>query len=335
MRKALGLIALWVVLPAGTATAQLQGRVILSGAEQADVLVSVETLNGQIVHQVYTSSRGNFRLEGVRISAANPMYLIVNEQGYKPFRQHIREQDMRGGAAFTVYLEREDTESRTPDDSDGTVDLRQLQADIPDAASREYTQAIEEAEDENWERAAQHLERAVALAPDFYDAWIDLGGQYDRLGRYDAAEAAFVRATEVNPAGALALVNLGVLFYQRGERERGDENTAAGDAYSLAENWLRQAIDLNPAAANARSYLGAVLYRQNRLTESEDMLRSAIALDAAYVDAQLMLINVFARQRRYDAALEQAVAFLEDHPDAPEREAIERVRSQIEAALGQ
>jgi uncharacterized protein involved in exopolysaccharide biosynthesis len=65
------------------------------------------------------------------------------------------------------------------------------------------------------------------------------------------------------------------------------------------------------------------------------MLRSAIALDAAYVDAQLMLINVFARQRRYDAALEQAVAFLEDHPDAPEREAIERVRSQIEAALGQ
>lgn len=335
MPKALGLIGLWAVLLAGTASAQLQGRVIMSGAERADILVTLETLNGQIIHQVYTSSRGDFRLEGVGLSSANPMYLVVNEKGYKPYRYYIRESDVRGGApTFTVYLEPEDPEGPTTANADGTVDVRQLQAEIPDAARREFAEAREESEDQDWERSAEHLERAVELAPDYYDAWIDLGVQYDHLGRYDDAEAAYIRASEVNPAGALALINLGVLFYQQGERKRADEDVSAGESYTRAADRLRHAVDLDPTSANSRFYLGAALYRLNSFSESEDMLRSAIALDPGYADAQLTLINVFARQRRYDAALEQAVAFLEDHPDAPEREAIERVKSQLEDALG-
>ena len=47
-----------------------------------------------------------------------------------------------------------------------------------------------------------------------------------------------------------------------------------------------------------------------------------------------MLINVYARQNRLDAALEQAVAFIDENPDARERTAIEQVREQIETALG-
>jgi len=43
---------------------------------------------------------------------------------------------------------------------------------------------------------------------------------------------------------------------------------------------------------------------------------------------------VYTRQNRYLAALEQTAIFLENHPDAPERESIERVRLQLEAALG-
>ena len=47
-----------------------------------------------------------------------------------------------------------------------------------------------------------------------------------------------------------------------------------------------------------------------------------------------MLLNVYARQTRYEAALEQAVAFLEENPDSPQHPAIERVKSQLETALG-
>lgn len=327
------LVAVWAVALSGTAMAQIQGRVIAGGAEQVNVLVSLETFSGQIVHQAYTSARGNFRLEGARVSSANRMYVVVNEEGYKPYRRQIVDQDVRGGN-FTIYLE---PENLTAEDAGGgalSVDLRQLQAEIPEAASREYEDALEASADGNHERAAEALERAVELAPDYYDAWIDLGGQYDRLERFADAESAYLEASAVNPAGSLAPQNLGALYYQRGERQRAGEDPAGMESYALASEWLEKAVELNPFSVDSHFFLGAAYYRLNLYDRAEEMLQTTMALDEGYDEARLLLINVYARQGRYEPALEQANAFLERNPDAPEREAIERVRTQLEEALG-
>jgi tetratricopeptide (TPR) repeat protein len=335
LRAALGIIAVWLVM-AGTAAAQFRGRVVMSGAERSDVLVSLQTLNGQIVHQAFTSSRGDFLLEGAGVSSANPMFVVVDEEGYKVFRYRLREFDLRGGTPFTIYLEPEDIEVTSTGGAEGLLiaDVRQLQAQIPAAALRDYGDAMEESADGNYDRAVELLERAIELAPDYYDAWIGLGGQYDRLGRYEDAKAAYLEASEVNPAGTLGLLNLGALYYQQGERERAEEDLQALGTFYLAEEWLRKAVDINPASAEARFYLGAALYRMDLFTEAEEELQNAIALDEDNADVRLLLINVYTRQSRYPEALEQAAAFLENNPGAPERATIERVRSQIEDALG-
>lgn len=339
--RTLGFLAAWSLLMAGTASAQLQGRVIMGGAERSDVLVSLQRETGQIVHQAFTGARGTFVLEGVtvfNVTSSTPFYLVINEEGYKPYRRRLQQLDLRsGGSIITIYLEPLDggVVTRGGDDGDDlTVDVRQLQAEIPIAAHREFEAALEARSDGDHVRATERLERAVELAPEYYDAWIDLGGGYDRLGRYDDAKSAYLEASEVNPAGALALVNLGVLYYQQGERERAEGDAAAFGTFSLAEEWLRDAVELNPVSADARFYLGATLYQLDRYTEAEEMLQSAIGIESGHAEARLTLINVYSRQNRYGAALEQAVAFLDDHPDAPEREAIERVRSQLETALG-
>ena len=339
MRNVVTLIAVWIALT-GAAAAQIQGRVIMSGAERSDILVSLETHNGQIVHQAFTSVRGNFFLDGVSLFSLrsdNPMYLVVNEEGYKPYRRRVLQMDLRGGGLVeSIYLEPEDVQVRTPNDADGafTVDVQQLQADIPDNAVREFQIALEESGNGDYDRAIERLERAVELAPDYYVAWIDLGGHYDRLGRYEDAKSAYLEASDVNSGGALAPLNLGALYYQQGDRERADGIPEAFETFSLAREWLEQSIQLNPTSATARFYLGATLYRLELYDESEEILLGAITTDEGYaVEARSMLINVYTRQSRYGAALEQAVAFLEKHPDAPEREAIERVRSQLEAAL--
>ena len=335
LRKVLGLVAVWVAL-AATAGAQFRGRVVMSGAERSDILVTLVTLNGQIIHQAFTSTRGNFRLEGVGVSSANPMYLVIEQEGYKPYRQRIVESDIRGSGMFIIYLEPEYIPVTRTGDTDGTlaVDVRQLRVEIPAEALGEYDAALDESEDGNYERAAERLELALERAPEFYDAWINLGGLYDRLGRYEDAKTAYLKASEVNPAGTLALLNLGAMYYQQGEREMASENVEAIGTFSIAEEWLRKAVGLNPASSEARFFLGADLYRIGRYDEAEEVLQSAIALDENQADARLMLINVYARQSRYPAALEQAVIFLDNNPDRPERAAIERVRSQLEDALG-
>ena len=340
MRKVSGLIAICAALT-GVASAQLQGRVVASGAERSDILVSLQRETGQIVHQAFTSSRGTFLLEGVglfSVSNNNPYYLVSEEDGYKPYRRRLQQLDFRGGGAvFTVYLEPEEFGIVTASgDEDGslTVDVRQLQVEIPRAAFMDYEDALEAAADGDHERAVERLERAVEAAPDYYDAWIDLGGQYDRVGRYEDAKAAYTEASEVNPAGALAALNLGALYYRQGERESTEENVRAFGTYGLAREWLEKTIDLNPASAEARFFLGAALYRMDLYAESEEMLQTALTLEEGFADARLLLINVYTRQNRYPDALDQAVAFLAENPDAPQSDAIERVRSQIEDVLG-
>jgi Flp pilus assembly protein TadD len=339
VRNVIILITVWIALT-GTAAAQLMGRVIMSGVEQSDVLVSLQTHNGQIVHQAFTSIRGDFRVEGVSLFSLrsdNPMYLVINEDGYKPYRKHIEQLDLRGGGALiTIYLEPEDAVVTTATDADGafTVDVQQLQAQIPDAAVREFQNALEESEFGDHNRAAEHLERAVELAPDYYDAWINLGGQYDRIGRYEEAKSAYLEASRVNPAGTLAPLNLGALYYQEGERERDNDNLEDQETFLLAREWLDKAIQLDPASAAARFYLGATLYRMDLYDQAEEMLQGAITMEEERPGIRSMLINVFSRQNRYEAALEQAIAFLDENPESPDRGAIERVRSQLEGVLG-
>ena len=337
MRHALGVVAVGFVL--GTpAAAQLQGRVVGSGAELIDVLVSLERETGQIVHQTFTSTRGTFRLEGVNlfsVSNNNPHYLVIRHEGYKAYRRRLQQLDFRGGGSvFTVFLEPEDRFAAGVDGDDPAVDVRQLQAAIPESAFREYTSAQQATAEGDYQRAAERLERAVEIAPDYYDAWIELGSRYDQLGRYEDAKASYLNANDVNPAGALAPVNLGALYYRQGERERAAGDADAFGTYSLAEEWLRMAVDRNPASADARFLLGTALYRLDRYAEAEETLTGAMALDDASSEARVMLINVYVRQNRYAAALDEAVAFLGDYPDAPESEAVGRVVSQLEAALG-
>ena len=48
------------------------------------------------------------------------------------------------------------------------VDVRQLKADIPKKALREYEKAVREIKDHNTQRAIERLEKSIKLAPDFY-----------------------------------------------------------------------------------------------------------------------------------------------------------------------
>jgi tetratricopeptide (TPR) repeat protein len=85
------------------------------------------------------------------------------------------------------------------------------------------------------------------------------------LARYEEAEQAYAKALEylTTDGKRLALAGLGHLF------------RAAGD-YDQAASWFRKAIEAAPNNAGYRIYLGAVLAKQGRLVEAEEVHRSAL-----------------------------------------------------------
>lgn len=310
-----------------------RGRVV-AGVEVADVRVVLEGENGRILTQTMTDARGVFVFRDLsRVGNSNDQYayVVVIHEGFKTYRERVDWRSMiRGASTYTIYLQPEES---TVAIGTGTVAVSELSL-LPEVR-REYERAMDDAADGDHDEAVKRLERVVAMAPEFYSGWVDLGNQYNASGEIERAVAAYGKAIEIDPENALAFVDLGALRYQEGERARANGNAdAALAAYIDSDKSLQRAIELDPGSVEAYFHLGVTLYRMGQYAPAESALLKAIEIGGPHAQARLTLLNVYNRIKAYDLALEQANLFLDENPEAPEREAIERARSQVESALG-
>lgn len=318
---------------------EITGRIIAPSSAQppANAGVRIQTAAGTDVEFTFTDAFGNFAFRGIVLDPREPHFIVVDAPGFEAYRQPLDYQvDPRRGGFLTVLLNPDPERVVPSGDGAAAVDLSQLLAEVPEEARREYDRALRDAEIGRHEDAAERLERVVAMAPEFFDGFDALGAAYLSMGRYDVAESALERALELNPAAARPLLNLGTLFYQVGETRVGEERfPEAAEAFTTAIGFLEEAIRREPLAPLAYHHLGAALYRMGGYEPAEAALREALRLNPGFDDARLILINVYTRQARYDDALDELGVYVSGNPGSERLPALERLRSQIEAARGQ
>jgi Flp pilus assembly protein TadD len=112
------------------------------------------------------------------------------------------------------------------------------------------------------EKAADCFTAATKLAPDFADAWVNLGVARYRSGKILPAGEAMRAALRADPGNAAAAGNLGAFLRLTGEIE-------------AAETVLREVIAANPAAATARINFAADPLREDRAAEALELLDGA------------------------------------------------------------
>jgi len=316
----------------------IRGRIITGVHSDIPIIeVRIEMDGGQPVGFAYADSVGEFTFRRTGISLDQTLFVVVNLDGFKPYKERIF--GSFGTHSFdgfmTIFLEREGT--TTTNKGGGTVvDLKQLRTRVPGKAVDEYEKALKESSKGNREKAVEGLQRAVKLAPDFYEAQHSLGIHYMALQKFDDAETALIKARDLSPKAADPLINLGTLYYQRGESlvDSGHADEAA-DVFDKAIDVLDESIKRDPLSAAAHGYLGAALYKVAEYQEAETSLNRALELDADQTNARLMLINVYTKSGRYKDALEQVNIFLTKNPKSPQRPAMEAIKQQIEKALAQ
>jgi Tfp pilus assembly protein PilF len=315
----------------------IRGRIITGarGLNSSIVEVRFETEGGQPIGFAYANSDGEFNFQRNGISVDQTLYVAVTIEGYKPYRDRIyggfRGEGFDG--FVNIFLERETT--ATVDKSGAAiVDLKQLRAKVPGKAVDEYEKALKESSKGNRSKAVEGLQRAIKLAPDFYEAYHSLALQFIALEKYDDAETSLAKARDLSPKAAEPLINLGTLYYQRGQSQ-GDAGQAeeADVTYNKAADFLEEAIRRNPLSASAHGYLGATLYKLAEYEKAEESLKRSLELDAEQANPRLMLVNVYTKVARYSDALEQVNIFLSKNPKAPQRPALENIKEQIEKAL--
>ena len=326
--------------PSTSAPPSLRGRLVTNAPqlEVHPIEVRLEDLSTRVLERAYTDGVGNFSFLSP-LNSGSSLFFVIEVDGFKPIRQRVEMEVTRrqGQEAFptTVFLERSDVVAVRRDRVEpSAVDLRQLLADIPEEAIEEFREAADESEKGNYVNAAEHLEKAVELAPDYYDAQNALGVEYTRLGRYRDAERALVLATELNPNVALPLINLGLLYLQVNDLQ-GDagQTEVAASTLERAVELLERAAELEALSTSARYYLGAALYRSGSFERAALMLDRALELDVEMDMARLILVDVQVAQRDYRGALAQLTAYLERNPEDPRREAFETLKAELEGLL--
>jgi Tfp pilus assembly protein PilF len=188
------------------------------------------------------------------------------------------------------------------------VSTRQLS--VPGRARREYAAAQKELGKPDITAAVEHLEKAVALAPQFSAAWNNLGTIAYHSHEYERAEAYFRKASEQDSSAYEPVVNLGGVLLTQGKLDE-------------ALNYNLYALLSRPNDALANAQLGMNYFAVGNLSLGQKYLEIAKRLDSAHFSyPQLTLAEIHLRLGQRDEAATEYEDFLKLHPDAPQAAAV-------------
>src|SRR5213594_4930707 len=266
-------------------TSAVGGQIVISGKSslKEPVLVLLDHSGSRHEQRTSTDLHGYFEFHNV----PQGYTIRVRLEGFENVNYPV---DVPGTPYVFIFLNGRSARGPAALGGNRVVDIRQLTANIPKQALKEYEKAVQELKDHNTERAIERLEKSIKLAPDFYNAHLGLAQEYRKTGRLVAAEKELTRAFELNPREVTPLIQLGEIYLEN--------NNFRG-----AADVLSQAIRIEPGSAIANYALGRARYKLSQYAEAEQAFTRAALLDKDFEAAELMLLHVYVRKGRISATI--------------------------------
>ncbi len=156
------------------------------------------------------------------------------------------------------------------------------------------------------ERAINQAEKLSQSEEDKETTYFLRGAMFEKMKKFDQAEAEFRRVLALNPDSASALNYLGYMLADRNERLE--------EALAM----IQKAVDMDPHNAAYLDSLGWVYYRLNRFEEAEEYLRRSLERGSRDPTVHDHLGDVlFSRDNLKDAITQWEAAVREWHSSAP------------------
>jgi Flp pilus assembly protein TadD len=175
------------------------------------------------------------------------------------------------------------------------VTVHQLRHSPPSEARKAFSKGRSFLEKHQADEAITWLGKAVAIDPEYTDAYNDLAAVYMKTGRTDKAILFFNSAIHVDPIWALAYYNLAIAYLSVNE-------------VSQAERTARRMAEIDAGSAQAAFVLGLSLTLQNRFTsETQAALTRA---EFIFPEATLLLGRILAGRGEIQAAKLKILTYL-------------------------
>lgn len=161
--------------------------------------------------------------------------------------------------------------------------------------------AILLAEEEDFVKARQHLEKAIELAPTQFSLRLNLANIYKSQGMLHDAEQLLQEVINLSPNYAPAINNLGTIYYAEGQWQQ------AIDAY-------QKAIDIQPDYADAYYNLGLAYIKARQPREAMNVFNALLTLVPTHGGAGFQRASLIMQQGNYQLAAEQFLRLAETFP---------------------
>lgn len=175
---------------------------------------------------------------------------------------------------------------------------------------------------QNWEQAAEQLQRCLQLNPGFDNAMTGLARSLAKLGRVDEARSWLNKSLQSNPQNYRAWYQMGLLESDHDAREAQSAfekavaiqpNFSPGQRelgmllfknknYAASAPHLQAAIALGLEDAHVRNFLGICYSQTHQIAKAVREHRRAVELDPNLAEAHLNLAYAYQRQNQLKAA---------------------------------
>jgi tetratricopeptide (TPR) repeat protein len=284
--------------------------------------VELEDVNGHVVRSVKSGPNREFRFDRVLLPDFNATYFIsINAEGFDVVHQQV----VLTAANFTsaeITIQLKHAPGSLNADLEDVVSFKSLSQTPAKDAQKLYERAREQQRKDETKKAVDDLEKALKLYPDYYEANLQLGLEYEKQGRIDEATQLLERALKLNPGSMKARAALGQIYCDTGKFEE-------------AAAMLKEAVRMGSTASSVYFALGLSLSKLDDLDRAEDSLRRAMVIsNGSLGQGYLLLHNIYIKRKQLDKALQQLDAYLLKFPNAADREEVQSRADRLRKAVG-
>lgn len=274
---------------------EISGRVLLAETAQPgrNIEVRVERFSGGIVDQMMTDGGGRFRF---LVPQRGYYKVVVKAPGFSQAQQDADLQVLF--RAFLVFELVRD-QSASPASAVGT--LRFIDLRIPSAARDEFARAQTALAKKDFAESILHLEKAVFIYPEFYEAQLLLGATLMDLRRWEKAEEALRRTREIKPDSAPTLFSLGEVYWRQ-------------KRYDLAEKTLLDGLKLDDQSWHGYFTLARLYFEKNEFLKAAAPIGRTLQLKPDFAEAHLLAGNILLKLNQRERAVVEYQEYLRLSP---------------------
>jgi tetratricopeptide (TPR) repeat protein len=269
--------------PYSTRTFPVRGEIVSSTQSPGSLTVQLTPQGGSgISEQVSVNGDGSFEF---RSTASGNYELRVIAFGNQVVHQEM----------VSLNSSNQTLSIRLPENSSGTasraagssVSIGELNHKIPAQAQKLFNKGEQALSKRNLPEAREFYRQAIALDPEFVDAYNELGATESAMGQYAEAAEQFQKAIDIAPENQLALPNLSIVL-------------AKMKRFHEAGEVARRALKVVPGSGRIHYILAASIIEEHGSPEEaiEHMKRAASEIPSAHLVASDLLAD---RGRRQEA----------------------------------